>query len=298
MGTAEIGSGAVPGPVPAQAVAPVMVGVDGSKASVHAALWAAEEAVARGTTLDLVYVSDPACHPDGDDALAAARNIIHRVWRTVTAASSVRLEAEILRGEPGQMLIDAARRAAMICVGHQGDRPRSDPRGTHRKGRSRPRGATAAALVGAAPTTVTVVRHRPAYPGGPLQPWILAVLDESESSPQVLRAALEESLVRHAPIMALTTWSTSTPLPVRPPDDAHGIREELDRCLRDRRDDQAGLRMCALPMPVDLLATLTDWGSIVQLVVLSAHNHELVDALTTQRARKALRRTRCSLMVL
>ena len=39
--------------------APVIVGVDGSKTAVRAALWAAEEAAGQDSTLLLIHVIDP-----------------------------------------------------------------------------------------------------------------------------------------------------------------------------------------------------------------------------------------------
>jgi nucleotide-binding universal stress UspA family protein len=98
-----------------------MVGIDGSTAGLRAAVWAADEAAARDTALDLLYVIDPTEVEDLDDALATARHAIHRAWETVAARDRhVKLESEILQGNPVTELANAARRATLICVGHKG----------------------------------------------------------------------------------------------------------------------------------------------------------------------------------
>ena len=51
--------------------APVVVGIDGSKAAVRAALWAADEAVRHETTLLLVHVIGPASD-DRETSMAEA----------------------------------------------------------------------------------------------------------------------------------------------------------------------------------------------------------------------------------
>jgi nucleotide-binding universal stress UspA family protein len=116
---------------------PVMVGIDGSTASVRAAVWAADEAAARDTTLGLLYVIDPTAVEHLDDAMATARHAIHRAWEAVTASDRhVKLELEILQGNPVIELANAARRGALICLGHKGTKD-SAPKG---------RGSTASSL--------------------------------------------------------------------------------------------------------------------------------------------------------
>ena len=44
---------------PNDATGPVVVGVDGSKAAINAALWAIDEAVSRDVPLRLIHVDEP-----------------------------------------------------------------------------------------------------------------------------------------------------------------------------------------------------------------------------------------------
>jgi hypothetical protein len=64
--------------------APVIVGIDGSTAALRAALWAIDEAVSRDTPIRLVHVA-PASGHDLDEALADAKDVLHKAWTEVEA---------------------------------------------------------------------------------------------------------------------------------------------------------------------------------------------------------------------
>jgi nucleotide-binding universal stress UspA family protein len=268
--------------------APVMVGVDGSKASVRAALWAADEAAARDTALHLLYVVDPERVEDLDDAMAVARHAIHRAWETITESDKhVKLESEILQGNPIIELADAARRAVLLCVGHKGTDD-SAPM---------PRGWTASSLARMAPTSVAVVRRRHTHRPPTFHRWVVAVLDASAQSHAVLQTALDEATLREAPVLALTTWSTTLPRQSDTSEAEGDIRAKMDRYLKDSEDDSADVQVCAVPMPSDLTMLLEQSASIEQLFVIASGRHDLVDQLTGDEARKAMRRTNCSILV-
>jgi nucleotide-binding universal stress UspA family protein len=267
---------------------PVMVGIDGSTASVRAAVWAADEAAARDTALDLVYVVDSARAEDSDDAMADARNAIHRAWTAVTDSEKhVKVESEILQGNPAIELANAARRASLICVAHKGAKD-SAPLS---------RGSTASALARMAPTTVAVVRRRHMHRRPSFHRWIVALMDESSASHAVLRAALDEAAFRGAPVLALTTWSTGDSGESESSTKASGIRAEVARYLTVSREHPSDVQVCALRLPDDLLNLLEQSASIEQLFVVSSGRHDFVDQLTGPRARKAMRGTNCSVLV-
>lgn len=271
-----------------ETTAPVMVGVDGSTASIRAALWAAEEAAGRDTSLDLIYVVDPDRVENLDDAMAAARHAIHRTWETVTKSDeTVKLNAEILLGNPIVKLTEVGRRAALLCLGHKGTKD-SAPSA---------RGSTAAGLLRAAPTSVAVVRRRHTHRLKSLQRWIVVALDESAESHSVLQTALDEAQLRGAPVLALTTWATADAHPNDASEGVSGIRAKMDRYLKEAHEDPADLQVCALPMPSDLATLLEHSASIEQLYVIGASRQDLVDQVTGERARKAMRGTNCSVLV-
>lgn len=268
--------------------APVMVGVDGSTASVRAALWAADEAAARDTALHLLYVVDPDRVDDIDDAMAMAHLGIHRAWEEIVACDKhVKLESEILQGNPVVELADAARRSSLLCVGHKGMKDSA----------SMPRGSTATSLARSAPTSVAVVRRRHTHRPPTFHRWVVAALDESAASHTVLQTALDEAALREAPLLALTTWSTDLPHASHSSDSGHDIRKTMDRYLEDAREDAADVQVCALPLPHDLTTLLEQSASIEQLFVVGSNRHDLVDQLLGHHARKAMRGTNCSILV-
>lgn len=265
---------------------PVKVGVDGSKAGIRAALWAADEAVARDATLDLVYVVDPSQVDDLDDALALAQHEIHRAWTAVRKRNErVTIESEILQGDPVVELATAARHATMLCVGHKG-RGNSAPR--HR-------GAVARALIRTSPTSVAVVRRRHSRPPT-FHRWVVVMLDESAESHLVLQAALDEAEIRKAPVLILTAWSSSPP--TSPSGSrATDLRAKMDRYLRDTLEGTADIQVCALPMPRDVTTILEQSAGIDQLLVVGANRADFIDRLDAKEARSALRGTNCSILV-
>src|SRR3954469_18382510 len=178
----------------------VLVGIDGSRSAIDAALWAVDEAVSRDIPLRLVYAIDPSCA--GTDPQLAARELARAevaVRQAFTAVEStdksVKIEVEILQDRPTRALRNASRWAAMLCVGSMGFKHSSQGR----------IGSTAAALVSSAHCPVAIVRGN-----DPLhaEQWVVAEVGESAASDGVLRRALEEAQLRNAPLRVLTTWQS------------------------------------------------------------------------------------------
>lgn len=257
----------------------VVVGIDGSKAAVRAALWAADEAVDRDSKLLLLHVvdSDPA---DQEKAMAGARLMLDEAWEAVaTSGKPVKVETEIAHGDAARCLVEASRGAAMVCVGHRG--VHDSPPGK--------RGATARRVAISAFSTVAVVRHRKSP--SPFHQWIVAMLDESPESVAVWQNAVAEANLRQAPVLALTSWSTTSR---HRHERRAGMRKTLDRFIRGVGDTE--LRVCAIPMPDDILNIVSQSVSIDQLVVVDANNTAIVRELLTAKAAKIMRKTNCSLM--
>src|SRR5690349_2685431 len=80
----------------------VVVGIDGSRAATHAALWAVDEAVARDIPLRLVHIVDPLAAPPAGtqgDEQSVARAALYAAYRAVHATGKpVKIETEILWG--------------------------------------------------------------------------------------------------------------------------------------------------------------------------------------------------------
>jgi nucleotide-binding universal stress UspA family protein len=113
----------------------IVVGVDGSSASLAALRWAVREAGLRGTTLHVVrawedaakrvapYASH-ACPPDRvEDLLDARQRLEDGVTAAVCGASPVAVTVEIAEGLAARVLLDHADGAEMLVLGSAGCAP-------------------------------------------------------------------------------------------------------------------------------------------------------------------------------
>ncbi|QLL08744.1 universal stress protein [Mycobacterium vicinigordonae] len=170
----------------------VVVGIDGSRAAVYAALWAVDEAVSRDIPLRLIYVVDP-IQPARSSVLdvrqAAARSALYDAYRAVDATGApVKIETEILWGKPLNKLMAESRSATMICVGSMGiNHARCG------------KGSVAGALAGSALCPVAVI-HRSADAAAPQIKRVVAEVDNGA----VLRHAFEEARLRRVPLRAIS----------------------------------------------------------------------------------------------
>lgn len=175
----------------------VVVGIDGSRAAVRAALWAVDEAVDRGIPLRLVYAIDPACAAAGEDEahkLATAEVAVRHAFTAVEASDQpVKVEVEIAQGPSVEVLRRSSRSAAMICIGAVGLHHFSDGHV----------GSTAEALAVAAhcPVAVIRLRERPQYGE---TGWVVVEIDQTTDSSSALEAAVNQAVLRRAPLRVLT----------------------------------------------------------------------------------------------
>ncbi len=171
----------------------VVVGVDGSRASIQAALWAVDEAVSRDVPLRLVDVIDPVDLPGvaaDDTQFASARAVLRDAQRAVEATGEpVKIETEVLVGKPLAKLAEESRCAVMICIGSIGI-----------EHTCRGAGSVAAALPGVAQCPVAVIRA-PQHRGAPPRRKARSIVAEVDNG-VVLRHAFEEARLRAAPLRA------------------------------------------------------------------------------------------------
>jgi nucleotide-binding universal stress UspA family protein len=107
----------------------IVVGVDGSDASVNALRWALDEARLRSARVRVVltwsYPQVSTYHeakhvlevPFAEEAAAVLDQI---VGVTAAAAEGVEIEKKVVEGEAAPALIEAARNASMLVVGSRG----------------------------------------------------------------------------------------------------------------------------------------------------------------------------------
>jgi nucleotide-binding universal stress UspA family protein len=173
----------------------VIVGIDGSQAAIHAAKWAADEASGRAVPLLMLAVLK-ATHPsakDYDRDLAHAEASLRAARAAVEAKEiPLKIETDILRGQPGVILVSESDHAEMVCVGSTG---------IDRYSRAL-LGSTATEVAEKAHCPVAVIRSQPHQPG-PAINWIVVMLDDSPERDVVVDEAMREAELRRLPVLAI-----------------------------------------------------------------------------------------------
>jgi nucleotide-binding universal stress UspA family protein len=176
----------------------IVVGIDGSRAAIHAALWAADEAVTRDIPLRLVYVVEPVEPPGaGSDHLrfGSARVALYDAQRAVEdTGKPVKIETDVLSGKPLAKLAEESRSAAMVCVGSIGI-----------KHACHGSGSVAQALPRLTRCPVAVIRTSQRRAANARS--IVVEVDNGV----VLRHAFEEARLRGAPLRGVAKWRAETP---------------------------------------------------------------------------------------
>ena len=253
----------------------IVVGVDGSRVGLRAALWAVEEAIGRDLPLRLVAAAEG----DADGAESAVAQVAEEVRRT---GQQVALSTEVVPGGPTQVLIDASRSAAMVCVGAIGRKHFAHARA----------GSTAAALAAAGHCPVAVVR------GGPRpQGWVVADLDQTPDSAAVLQYAVEEARRRQVPLRVLGTWQSDGHDPAAQRESGQMVHAQLDRRLEQWRHRYPDLDVLPVAVPGSGLGYLADNAAAIQLIVVGARNTAAVDELLGPAGLAALHDSDCSILV-
>jgi len=270
----------------------VVVGIDGSRNGVTAALWAVDEAEHRDIPLRLVYAMKPdAGATDPKDAAAAFATAETAVRQAVTAVKStdrpVKIESAILHGAPADTLREASSSAAMLCVGAVGL--------AHVTGRI---GSTAADLASRAHCPVAIIRHYD--PSTATSAPIVVEADSSVEGEGVLQRGIEEALLRGAPLMVVSVWRPRF-TDVR---DGHAVAEqnrrvraELNRRLARSIRRHPELDVHTAAVPGSLLNYLSRHAPPVQLVVVGRRRASGVAEMVGPPSYAALHDTDCSVLV-
>lgn len=268
---------------------PVVVGIDGSKSALHAAIWASAEAAARHVPMRLVHVVSSDNARDREEPIAYAERALHHVWKRLRqqTSSTVRIESEVRQGDPAKELAKAGQGAAFICLGADG---------TGRNGR-RHLGTVARNVARHASTPVAVIRRRSQNrsPDGPMpRKWIMAILREHHGADAALSAAVDEARLRHVPILVMTSWSTTSSTPAAGGDD---VQSFVDRHLCTAEGSGDDIEICALPVPADIVPLIADAAGTLEMVIVAAQDVATVQTLTSTRGNEALCGSDCSVLV-
>jgi nucleotide-binding universal stress UspA family protein len=201
----------------------VVVGIDGSAASVEALDLAAEEAVARVVPLVVVHARD-------EDSADRNRPSVNRmldlaVSRACADHPSLSVAAAPVTGAAVDVLVDQSRDASLLVVGHRG----------HSGARQLRAGSVAQQVVNRAAVPVIVYRPLDTPARNPYEPLpVLVGVAGRPGDDQVVEFAFAEASLRGAPLRAVHIWPGS--LDTESHYVAHGFaqeRDEADRVLVD-----------------------------------------------------------------
>lgn len=274
----------------------VVVGVDGSRASIDAALWAVPEAVDREIPLRLVYaIEDPDTRlrdgrtytQDSGTADSALRAAITAVEST---SQPVKIESEITHGQATNALLAASHSAAMVCVGALGLNGAAGRHG----------GSTAANLVSRAHQPVAVIRRAVPHDGVHSQ-WIVAEFDGDPACTAVIERAVDEARLRHAPLRVLTRWRpmfTDIHDTRGAADGKRMTKANLERALEHWRRSSPEIDIEAVAVNSSVLGYVAHNVKTIQLVVIGSHRQEGLAEFVGPAANAALHDTNCSLLIL
>ncbi|ALO92374.1 Stress-inducible protein [Streptomyces hygroscopicus subsp. limoneus] len=177
---------------------PLVVGIDGSEASLEAVDWAADEAARHGVPLHLVHAAAPEEHTS--DLVTAATD------RAGKGAPTVRLSSEVLYEDPASALVGEGRNAFALVLGSRG---LGDLAGMLL-------GSVSLAVAARADCPVIVVRggaeHRGARFGS-----VVVGIEDGEGSGTAVQFAFREAHVRRCRLVAVHAWCPPPGAPPEPP---------------------------------------------------------------------------------
>jgi nucleotide-binding universal stress UspA family protein len=259
-----------------QPSASVVVGIDGSSAAVHAAIWAVDEAVSRDIPLRLIHVIQSTAtdiHRETDHAEAILRAAHAAVRQT---GQPVKIETAVMRGPVAATLVAESTEAAMVCVGSAGSERQA----------SKSIGAIGSAVAHSALCPVAIIRTRDDDAPRPMSGDIAVVIDDSRDVEFVLQVAMEEAHLRNATLLVLNV--TSSRIRELAP-------EEVDRHLAEWLGRHPEVPAHVLMAPDDLPVFLTAHDTPVQLTVIA--NGDASARLVGPYGRFVLRDTGCSVLL-
>ena len=251
----------------------IVVGIDGSRSAVEAALWAVDEAVCRDIPLRLLYAIDPTgSGPDGAARELATAEIAVRYAFTAVESTEqpVKIEVEIVQGKPVHALTAASRSAVLICVGAAGLRNAIYGRV----------GSTAAAVASSAHCPVAVIR------GHATSGCVLVEVDEWPTSSAALQHGVDEARLRGVPLRVLTPVAAGGPM----------AQTQLGRRVAAWRRRYPDLDVQAVASQGSTLDYLAEHADSVQLVVVGAERTHGTGEIIGPPGVAALRATECSVL--
>ncbi|WP_319457994.1 MULTISPECIES: universal stress protein [unclassified Mycobacterium] len=272
----------------------VVVGIDGSRGGIDAALWAIDEAVERDLPLRLVYAIEPReagtvdCDSVAHDFASAEIAVRQAAMAIESVDKPVKIEVEIVQGRAVTALLAASHSAAAVCVGALGINRATGKRV----------GSTVSALLARARCPVAIVRQSDSISSEPR--WVVTEFDGSPDGSTVLGHALDEARLRKAPLHVVTSWRPGFP----DIHDAHAsaqarrqTKANLERSLARYRRLYPEVKIRAVAVAGSPLNYLVRHADSIQLIVLSHEPSDEMSEFAGPASRAALHGVNCSVLI-
>lgn len=270
----------------------VVVGIDGSRSALTAALWAVDEALDRDLPLRLLYAIEPRDAPVSADQaardLAAAEIAIREAFMAIESLDqALKIEVEIVQDNAKHALINVSHSATLLCLGGLGI------------GRSTGRhfGSVAAAVSRDSGCPVAIIRRHALAKG---QGCVIAEVDDSADRSQILEVAVTEARLRRCPLRVLATWRPRFTDVVDAPNVAAKnrlTRAQLDKQLAWWRRHYPDLDIVAVAAGGSSLNYLAQHADSINLLVVG-HRQAYNDSSSVHgQAHHAVRDTNCSVLI-
>ena len=267
MGRVSLGSGRTVGTVVAVTStvrAAVVAGLDGSPESAAAVDLAAWEAVRRGAPLRLVHANRPAPPRRAAVFVPGATQPRRERWDPVrTQAARVRrrfgadlpIELVVTQGDPGAILVDESRAAALVVLGWRGADSLYSP------------------LLGSVAARVAAHAHAPAIlvrpaPSRPAPSGVVVGVTGSPSAAAAVDFAFEEAAARGGGLTAVYAWAGGAPDLVTAQRDAERLLSEAVAGWADKYP--AVDLVCRAVPSLNPLRVLLEEGGCAELIVVGA----------------------------
>ncbi|QKV90593.1 universal stress protein [Streptomyces sp. NA02950] len=177
---------------------PLVVGIDGSEASLEAVDWAAGETARHKLPLHLVCAAAPG--QEASDVISRASE------RARMASPSTRMSSEVLHEDAASALVSKGRNAFALVLGSRG---LGDLAGMLL-------GSVSLAVAARADCPVVVVRGAPEHRDARFGSVVVGV-EGREGSDTAVQFAFREAHVRRCRLVAVHAWSAPTGAPSEPP---------------------------------------------------------------------------------
>jgi nucleotide-binding universal stress UspA family protein len=225
----------------------VAVGIDGSAAAIHAAQWAADEAVSRDSPLRLIYILERHSEAVRLETEYAKTALLTASAAVEATGQPVKIETAIIRGHPNAVLARQSRDAEMLVVGAFGAGYRT----------RKLMGSTATALVPLARCPLAVIRPPHAQPA---EPGVIAVIVEgSQQHDALLGMAMDEARLRKLGLLTLCVRLLD-------PDDAGS--DPVRQSLRRWRHRNPEVKVDAATIGTSAARFLCETDRTVRLVIV------------------------------